>query len=69
MKGREYQRILQNAKVVSVENKKKMVETRKAESNLQMVASNDRKKEMQELELSRRNNEKPSDLEQARSLV
>lgn len=63
----DYDRILRNAKVMTLEEKKQLEKTKKQEKNTRMAASMSRKKEMQELELSRKRNEKPSDLEQVGS--
>ncbi len=60
----DYSRILTNAKVMTAEEKKELEEAKKQEKNKRMDASMARKKEMQEFELSRKRNEKPSDLEQ-----
>ena len=64
MNNDEYSRILRNAKVMTLEEKKEIEEAKKQEKNYRMEASMTRKKEMQELELSRKRNEKPSDLEE-----
>jgi len=64
MNNDEYGRILRNAKFMSLEEKKQIEETHKQDKNARLEASMARKKEMQELELSRKRNEKPSDLEE-----
>ena len=53
-----------SAKVLTVEERREMEETIKAEKNTRLEAANTRKVEMQELEILRKKNEKPSDLEQ-----
>lgn len=60
----EFERIRQGAKVFTDADKRDMEETRKALKNSKMEASNSRKTKMQELEIQRKKNEKPSDLEQ-----
>lgn len=60
----DYSRILQRAQLLSVQERKEAEAQQKAHANDRMEASNARKREMQELEFSRRKNEKPSDLEQ-----
>lgn len=64
--NKDFRRIMESAKIMSLEDKEQTERTKKMNINCRMDASNIRKKEMQELELSRRKNEKPSDLEQAR---
>lgn len=64
LENSEYDRIVKNAKFLTPQERKQLEEERKAEQNARMEASNDRKKMMQELELIRKKNEKPSDLEQ-----
>ena len=43
--------------------------TTKSEKNARLEASNTRKREMQELEIERKKNEKPSDLEQVQGEI
>lgn len=47
-------------------DRRKMEEEVKAKKNFRLEASNTRKSEMQQLEIQRKKNEKPSDLEQVR---
>ena len=65
---KEYNRILQNATVVSPTRKKQMEETKKAERTARVEASTSRKKAMHELELTRKKNEKLTDLEQVNNM-
>lgn len=65
----EFERIRQGAKVFTDADKRELKETTKAAKNSKLDASNARKSEMQELEIQRKKNEKPSDLEQVCSPV
>ena len=62
--NKEYNRIVQNSKVLTPSEKQQMEEAKKEAKTARLEASNSRKKEMQELELTRKRNEKPSDIEQ-----
>ena len=60
----EFERIRQGAKVLTDADRREMEEEIKAKKNYRLEASNARKNEMQQLEVQRKKNEKPSDLEQ-----
>ena len=60
----EYERIRQGAKVLTDTDRRELEETSRANRNTRLEASNARKTEMQSLEIQRKKNEKPSDLEQ-----
>ena len=60
----EFERIRQGAKVLTDADRRDLEKRVKAEKHARMEASNTRKSEMQELEIQRKKNEKPSDLEQ-----
>ena len=62
----EFERIRQGAKVLTHTEKRELEETARAGRNARLEASNVRKTEMQALEIRRKKNEKPSDLEQVR---
>ena len=54
----------QSAKVLTLNEKRRLEERTKLEKTARLDAANARKREMQELEAQRKKNEKPSDLEQ-----
>ena len=56
-----------NARVLSLEERKALEEEQKHQRQQRMEESNTRKKAMNELELTRKQHEKPSDLEQVNS--
>ena len=56
-----------NARVLSLEERKALEEQQKHQRQQRMEESNTRKKAMNELELTRKQHEKPSDLEQVNS--
>ena len=62
----EFERIRQGAKVLTDLDRRELEETARAGRNARLEASNARKTEMQALEIQRKKNEKPSDLEQVR---
>ena len=63
----EFERIRQGAKVLTDSDKRELEVTARAGRNARLEASNSRKMEMQALEMQRKKNEKPSDLEQVSS--
>lgn len=60
----EFERIRQGAKVLTDGDRRELEDTARAGRNARLEASNARKSEMQALEIQRKKNEKPSDLEQ-----
>ena len=60
--------IRQGAKVLTDLDRCELEETARAVRNARLEASNARKTEMQALEIQRKKNEKPSDLEQVRTI-
>ena len=60
----EFERIRQGAKVLTDLERRELEEMARAGRNARLEASNSRKTEMQALEIQRKKNEKPSDLEQ-----
>lgn len=64
LENRDYSRILHGAKFLGPGERKQLEMDQKDQKDARLEASNARKKEMQELEYTRRKNEKPSDLEQ-----
>ncbi len=62
----EFARIKGRSNVLSEAEKKALAEAAKVNKTSKLDAVNARKQEMQELELTRRRNEKPSDLEQVK---
>ena len=64
----EFERIRQGAKVLTDLDRRELEETARAGRNARLEASNARKTEMQALEIQRKKNEKPSDLEQVKTI-
>lgn len=62
-----FDKIKHRSKVLSADDKRVMEETIKAEKNKKLDSLNARKSEMQQHEITRKRNEKPSDLEQVRN--
>ena len=60
----EFTRIKNHSKVLTQTEKRERKEAAKEEKNAKLEAVNARKHEMQQLEVTRKKNEKPSDLEQ-----
>lgn len=60
----EFERIRQGAKVLTDSERRELEEMARDGRNARLEASNARKTEMQALEIQRKKNEKPSDLEQ-----
>ena len=60
----EFTRIKNRSKVLNQTQKRERKEAAKEEKNAKLEAVNARKQEMQQLEVTRKKNEKPSDLEQ-----